>query len=150
MRHAILDSMPNTTPIDWTDETLRTLDELARLAFPATSGVTANTLKHRAREDKLVVYRPGKAYLSTLANVRLMLDATRVKAPAKSNRASSDVPNGLGLTESELATMRCERALQELRTQADERTRLRKIERTEQEWLQKYEARKAARKPPRS
>jgi hypothetical protein len=34
--------------IDWTDETLRPLDELARLAFP-DGGVTADTLKRRAR-----------------------------------------------------------------------------------------------------
>jgi hypothetical protein len=51
---------------DWTDETLRPLDELARLAFP-DSGVTGKTLRRRAREGKLAVYRPGKAYLATLS-----------------------------------------------------------------------------------
>jgi hypothetical protein len=34
--------------IDWGDETLRPLDELARLAFP-DGGVTAKTLNLRAR-----------------------------------------------------------------------------------------------------
>jgi hypothetical protein len=42
-------------PIDWIDETLRSLVELARIAFPADAGVTADTLKRRARQGKLVV-----------------------------------------------------------------------------------------------
>jgi hypothetical protein len=42
-------------PVDWTDETLRPLDELARIAFPAGAGVTADTLKRRARQGKLIV-----------------------------------------------------------------------------------------------
>jgi hypothetical protein len=58
--------------IDWTDETLRPLDELARLAFP-DGGVTAKTLKLRARQGKLAVYRPGKAYLASLSGVRVMI-----------------------------------------------------------------------------
>ena len=66
--------------VDWTDETLRSLDELARIAFPPGSGVTANTLKLRARQGKLAVYRPGKAFVSTLVNIRVMLEATRVRA----------------------------------------------------------------------
>jgi hypothetical protein len=64
--------------IDWTDKALRPLDELARIAFPVDSGVTADTLKRRARQGKLVVYRPGKAYLSTLADVWAMIQLTRV------------------------------------------------------------------------
>lgn len=141
--------MNDSSRIDWTDETLRSLEELASMAFPKEANVTVNTLLRLARGGKLTVYKPAKAYLSTLANVRAMLDATRVRAPAQRDRASPDVPNGLGLTESELATLRCKRALQELRAQADERERLRKIERAEQEWLRKYEKRTAARKPPR-
>jgi hypothetical protein len=66
-------------PVDWTDETLRPLDELARIAFPAGAGVTADTLKRRARQGKLAVFRPGKAYLATLADVWAMLEATRVQ-----------------------------------------------------------------------
>jgi hypothetical protein len=58
-----------TDSIDWTDETLRPLDELARIAFPVGSGVTADTLKRRARQRKLVVYRPGKVYLASLSGV---------------------------------------------------------------------------------
>lgn len=69
---------------DWTDETYRTLEELARIAFPAESGDPADTLKRRARQGKLAVYRPGKAYLSTLADVWAMVEATRMgPAPAK-------------------------------------------------------------------
>ena len=41
-------------PVDWTDETLRPLDELARIAFPTGAGVTADTLKRRARQGKLI------------------------------------------------------------------------------------------------
>jgi hypothetical protein len=67
-----------TQPIDWTDETPRPLDELARLAFP-NGGVTAESLKRRARQGLLVVTRPGKAYLSTLVDVRKMVEACRVK-----------------------------------------------------------------------
>lgn len=132
---------------DWTDETLRPLDDLARLAFPDSSGVTADTLKRLARAGKLVVYRPGKQHLSTLANVWEMVQATRVgrKPPTRASSAT-DVPNGLGLTEVELAQMRCEHALNELRNQATERAR-------EDAWERKYEARKAARakaRPPRT
>jgi hypothetical protein len=104
--------------IDWTDETLRSLDELARIAFPPDSGVTANTLKLRARQGKLAVYRPGKAYLSTLMDVKAMLEATRVRA-CKPREPSPAVPNALGLTEADLARMRCEHALQALRDGVD-------------------------------
>ncbi|WP_445215753.1 hypothetical protein ACKWRH_25390 [Bradyrhizobium sp. Pa8] len=131
---------------DWTDKTLRPLDELARLAFPEGSGVTADTLKRLARAGKLVVYRPGKPFLSTLANVWEMVQATRVGRKPPPRPASSDVPNGLGLTEVELAQMRCEHALNKLRNEAIERER-------EDAWERKYEARKAARakaRPPRN
>src|SRR5689334_11978942 len=68
-----------TDLVDWKDETLRTLDELAQIAFPKDAGVTGKTLQRLAREGKLVVYRPGKAYLSTLANLKVALAATRPK-----------------------------------------------------------------------
>jgi hypothetical protein len=84
--------------IDWTDETLRSLDELARIAFPPGSGVTANTLKLRARQGKLAMYRPGKAYLSTLVGGEAMVEATRVPA-SKPRGPSPAVPNALGLNE---------------------------------------------------
>jgi hypothetical protein len=58
---------------DWTDETLRPLDDLTRLAFP-DGGVTADTLKRH-------VYRPGKAYLAFLSGVRVMIGKTRVLSP---------------------------------------------------------------------
>jgi hypothetical protein len=66
-----------TDSIDWTDETFRSLDEIARIAFPPGSGVTAKTLKLPARQGQLAVYRPGKAYLCRLVDVRAMLEATR-------------------------------------------------------------------------
>lgn len=115
---------------DWTDETLRPLDELARLAFP-DGGVTAKTLKLRARQGKLAVYRPGKAYLASLSGVRVMIGKTRVLCAQE--RAPPVVPNSLGLTESDLAHMRLDRALEELRggSAADiaEKKRLRDEER---------------------
>jgi hypothetical protein len=106
--------------VDWTDETLRSLDELARIAFPAGAGITAHTLKRRARQGKLVVYRPGKAYVASLAGVRAMIEATRVPAPARRGPSPS-VPNSLGLTEMDLARMELDSALQELRGQVDEK-----------------------------
>lgn len=85
---------------DWTDRTLRPLDELARLAFPPEAGVTADTLKRRARQGKLTVYRPGKAYLSTLADVWQMMQVLRVGA----------IPSE-GTTETELANLGLDRLL---------------------------------------
>lgn len=118
--------------IDWTDETLRSLDELARISFPPGSGVTANTLKLRARQGKLPVYRPGKAFVSTLVNIRVMLEVTRVRA-SMPRGPSPVVPNALGLTEVDLARMRCDRALQDLRDGVDseraEKKRLRQQKR---------------------
>jgi hypothetical protein len=111
-----------TEPIDWTDETLRPLDELARLAFP-DGGVTAKTLKLRARQGKLAVYRPGKAYLASLSGVRVMIGKTRVLGIQE--RVAPVVPNSLGLTESDLANMRLATALENLRRPANEAKRLR-------------------------
>jgi hypothetical protein len=113
-------------PIDWTDETLRPLDELARIAFPAGAGVTADTLKRRARQGKLTVYRPGKAYLASLSGVRVMIGKTRVlcaqeRAP---QRPTPAVPNALGLTEMDLAKMALDHALENLCQPAKEANRL--------------------------
>jgi hypothetical protein len=115
--------------IDWTDETLRPLPDLARLAFP-DGGVTGETLRRRAREGKLAVYRPGKAYLASLSGVRLMIEKTRVHpAQERPPRPSSIVPNSLGLTEMDLARMRLDAALEGLRRPAKEAKRLRDEER---------------------
>lgn len=112
--------------IDWTDETLRPLDELARLAFP-DGGVTAKTLKMRARQGKLAVYRPGKAYLASLSGVRLMIEKTRVHPAAKrASRPMPVVPNSLGLTEMDLSNRALDRALEaKLTRPAKEAKRLR-------------------------
>jgi hypothetical protein len=104
-----------TDSIDWTDETLRPLDELARLAFP-DGGVTAKTLKLRARQGKLAVYRPGKAYLASLSGVRVMIGKTRV-LPAN-ERGTPSVPNSLGLTEMDLSRMALDRVLGPLKRPA--------------------------------
>jgi hypothetical protein len=87
-------------PVDWTDETLRPLDALARLAFP-DGGVTAETLRRRGREGALAVYRPGKAYLASLSGVRAMIEKTRVLRAREPSapRATPRAPNSLGPTE---------------------------------------------------
>jgi hypothetical protein len=116
--------------IDWTDETLRPLDALARIAFP-DGGVTAETLRRRGREGKLAVYRPGKAYLASLSGVRVMIEKTRVLCAQERSapRLTSAVPNSLGLTEMDLADMRLDKALEELRRPAKEAKQLRDKER---------------------
>jgi hypothetical protein len=103
-----------TEPIDWTDETLRSLEELARIAFPADAGITADTLKRRARQGKLVVYRPGKAYVASLAGVRAMIEATRVQQVVK-RPSTSTVPNSLGLTQLDISRMALDDARASLR-----------------------------------
>jgi hypothetical protein len=105
-----------TDSIDWTDETLRPLDELARLAFP-DGGVTGKTLYRRAREGKLAVYRPGKSFLACLAGVRLMIEKTRVH-PAPERRLTPLAPNSLGLTEMDLSRMALDRVLGPLKRPA--------------------------------
>jgi hypothetical protein len=127
LKSAILWRMADS--IDWTDETLRPLPELARLAFP-DGGVTDETLRRRAREGKLAVYRPGKAYLASLSGVRLMIEKTRVlSAQERTPRPTPVVPNSLGLTKMDLASMALDRALEGLRRPAKEAKRLRDDER---------------------
>ena len=104
--------MADSTIVDWTDETLRPLPELARLAFP-DGGVTGETLRRRAREGKLAVYRPGKAYLASLSGVRLMIERTRVHPAAeRAPRPMPVVPNSLGLTEMDLSNRALDHALE--------------------------------------
>jgi hypothetical protein len=115
--------------IDWTDETLRPLDELARLAFP-DGGVTAKTLKLRARQGKLAVYRPGKAYLASLSGVRAMIEKTRViPAQERPPRPTPAVPNSLGLTEMDMGNMVLDNALAGFGQRRKEAKRLRDDER---------------------
>jgi hypothetical protein len=114
---------------DWTDETLRPLDELARLAFP-DGGVTGKTLRRRAREGKLAVYRPGKTYLATLSGVRVMIEKTRViPAQERPPRPTSIVPISLGLTKMDLASSALNQLLEESRQHRREAKRLRDEER---------------------
>jgi hypothetical protein len=113
--------------IDWTDETLRPLDELARLAFP-DGGVTAKTLRLRARQGKLAVYRPGKAYLASLSGIRVMIGKTRVVCAQE--RVTPVVPSSLGLTEMDLASMALDQALERIGQRRKEAKRLRDEERT--------------------
>jgi hypothetical protein len=121
--------------VDWTDETLRSLDELARIAFPEGT-VTADTLKRRARQGKLAVYRPGKFYLSTLVDIKAFLEASRVEPKSKPPPPVSDwrrriaaPPDPFGRSEAEVALARLEYHLNELRRPQEEAARLRKEER---------------------
>jgi hypothetical protein len=97
-------------PIDWTNETLRPLDELARLAFP-DGGVTGETLRRRGLQGLLALYRPGKAYLASLSGVRVMIEKTRVVLE-RPHRPASAVPNSLGLTEMELSRLALDEVLE--------------------------------------
>lgn len=114
--------------IDWEDDTPRPLDDIVRLAFP-DGGVTRDTLLRNVRGGRLMAYRPGKAYLTSLRDVRAMIEATRVVVSRPPPGPSPAVPNALGLTEADLAHMRCERALQELRKGVDEKKRLARMQR---------------------
>jgi hypothetical protein len=87
--------------IDWTDTKLRSLDELARIAFPADAGVTAATLKRRARQGKLAVFRPGKVYVATLADIWAMLEATRVQPKSPSGSEAGSVRKRFSASETE-------------------------------------------------
>jgi hypothetical protein len=115
---------------DWTDETLRPLDALARLAFP-DGGVTAETLRRRARDGKLAVYRPGKAYLASLSGVRVMIEKTRVFCAQEraAPRPTPEVPNSLGPTEMVLANKALDQALEESGRRRKEAKQLRDEER---------------------
>jgi hypothetical protein len=62
-----------------TDSDLLTLAEAATLI----PGADADTLKRLARRGKLVVYRPGKRHLTTLADVQEAIRACRVTPKAR-------------------------------------------------------------------
>lgn len=100
--------------IDWADETPRTLDAICRIAFPL-GGVTPATLKRRVRQGKPGVTRPGKQYMTTLADVAKMIEACRVTPAARVRPASAAVPNSLGLTEADLARLALDAAFKKLR-----------------------------------
>jgi hypothetical protein len=101
--------------IDWTDETPRLLDEVARIAFPA-GGVTAGTLRRRAREGKLDVSRPGKSYMTTLRAVRRMLEACRVKPATRARQGISPMH-----LDEDLASRALDQALVECKSAAGRR-----------------------------
>ena len=89
------------------DDELITLEQAAALV----PGADAGTLKRRARQGRLTVYRPGKAYLTTRADVKRMVEQCRVVTkvqnsgsvpPASTNPAESRSPQS-GLSEIELS-----------------------------------------------
>ena len=128
--------------IDWTGDPneLLTLQDASALV----PGADADTLKRLIRRGKLRAYRPGKKYLTTRADVHAAVIGCRVLSPAErgERQPAPVVSNSLGLTETDLARFALDQALE-----AAEKKRLQRIE---DEWERKYEARKAARKPPRS
>jgi hypothetical protein len=130
-----------TAMIDWTDDTLRTLDDLAATAFSSESGVTKDTLKRRIRQGKLIAYQPGKQFLSTYVNVRAMLECVRIKREPRTGLKAprSDPPDPLGRTPSQVASAALDYALEQLdrqrKAQKEEQRRRRQLElaRTEPE-----------------
>src|ERR1700757_1818846 len=107
-----------------TDPELVPLDVAARTAFPS-GGVTAKTLLMRARQGKLTVYRPGRAYLTTLADVREMIKTCRVEPRGRGYGSelpgitvpASSPTNQLGLSETDLAKSELDSELQKLSRQ---------------------------------
>ena len=63
------------------DDTPLPLDEAARRMFPM-GGVTAITLKAQVRKGHLKAYRIGKAYHTTLRDMREMVRLAEVKTAA--------------------------------------------------------------------
>lgn len=92
--------------IDWTDNAFLTLDEAAKLL----PGADRDTLKRLARRGILTVYKPGKAYMTTAADVRDAMIKCRV-VPKGRSQPTSETPNSLGLTEMDLANMALDLAL---------------------------------------
>lgn len=70
--------------------TLLSLTEAAALI----PGATADTLKRRARQGRLVVYRPGKAYCTTAADVYAMVKSCpgALKAPDCGSAPRGETP----------------------------------------------------------
>lgn len=122
--------------VDWTDKTWRSLQELAEIAFPPEAGVTAGSLQRRARRGLLVVYRPGKFYISNLANVWDMIQACQVKPTPKPKLATVDwrvpqqpPPDPFGRTEAEVSRDRLEARLARWKADHEEDKRKRAEER---------------------
>jgi hypothetical protein len=133
--------------IDWNDDTLRPLVELARVAFP-DGGVTGATLKFRARQGKLRVCRPGKAYLASLADVRDMIEACRVmRRPDRPTPSFSAGP--LELSDANLASMALKGTIERIR-ENDRRARAEKKRLKAEELARTAPARMMAAKAKRS
>ena len=94
------------------DDDLITLAEAARLI----PGADADTLKRMARKGTLTVYRPGKAYLTTAADVRAAVKKSQVVPKQAPQRTSPDEPNSLGLSSREIANLALDAALEGART----------------------------------
>jgi hypothetical protein len=84
-------------------------------------GAGVNTLKRRIRDGKLMAYRVGKAYATTLADLNEMIQACRVipkelaSTEARSAKVNTEASsaNPLGLSQSELASMALDSALKQ-------------------------------------
>jgi hypothetical protein len=82
---------------------LMTLTEAAKLI----PGADARTLKRRIRSGQLQAYRPGKAYLTTVADVAAMVQACRVvRAPATSALPAPDLAAASAALDAALANLR--------------------------------------------
>src|SRR5258706_3685059 len=102
-------------PVAANDNDLITLEQAAALI----PGADVDTLKRRVRQGKLTVYRPGKAYLTTHADVREMINQCRVVPKVQGcgyvhlvemwPERSPTSP--LGLSSTELANIRLDSAL---------------------------------------
>jgi hypothetical protein len=79
-------------------------------------GATSVTLKRRARQGRLVTYRPGKAYLTTAADVQRMVEACRVvqKAPGSGLEKHTPAVPPHGLSETDLSNAALDSALTSL------------------------------------
>jgi hypothetical protein len=78
---------------------LITLDEAAKLI----PGADANTLKRMRRKGVLTCYQPGKAYLTTAANVREAVKKCEVGQKVRNPGSRGTPPLPLGLTAMELS-----------------------------------------------
>jgi hypothetical protein len=86
---------------------LITLDEAAKLI----PGADANTLKRLRRKGVLTCYRPGKAYLTTAANVREAVKKCEVGQTVRNPGIRDAPPLPLGLTSMDLANAALDAAL---------------------------------------
>jgi excisionase family DNA binding protein len=94
---------------DSSDDDFITLDEAAKLI----PGADADTLKRMRRRGKLTCYRPGKAFLTTRADVREAVKQCHAFSPAERREITKPTPS-----EIELSRMALDRALENLRGQS--------------------------------